>query len=191
MSEIHGDAIASHRSAAAALGMSHQAFADWVRHPLWPFGNAPWPRETVPMMRTWAEQTLRRSSTTQAAASQSAEQRQLAREGLQIKRAVDIERLKLLRLDRLVQERALIDRTEVEHGRVARIVAVRTAFLALPERLAETLAMQPSHVIESVLDRELRQICDDFAGGAPAPAAGDSHALKEEFPTSDLPIAGL
>lgn len=57
-----------------------------------------------------------------------------------------------------------ISREEVEEGRIARIIAVKRSFLALPTRLAGVLAMKEPREIESILYESICEIIDEFAG---------------------------
>ena len=58
----------------------------------------------------------------------------------------------------------LISREEVEKGRIARILAVKNAFLVLPTRLAPLLAMKEPVEIQEILYENIAEILDDFAG---------------------------
>jgi phage terminase Nu1 subunit (DNA packaging protein) len=58
----------------------------------------------------------------------------------------------------------LLLRDEVEKGRIARIIAVKRAFLALPTRLAPVLAMKEPREIEVELYEAISEIIDEFAG---------------------------
>ena len=58
----------------------------------------------------------------------------------------------------------LISREEVQKGRIARILAVKRSFLALPTRLAGVLAMKEPREIESILYESICEIIDEFAG---------------------------
>jgi len=58
----------------------------------------------------------------------------------------------------------LISREEVQKGRIARILAVKSSFLALPTRLAGVLAMKEPREIESILYESICEIIDEFAG---------------------------
>jgi len=67
-----------------------------------------------------------------------------------------------LELKRVTGE--LMPREEVEKGRIARIIAVKRAFLALPTRLAPVLAMKEPREIEVDLYEAISEIIDEFAG---------------------------
>ena len=67
-----------------------------------------------------------------------------------------------LELKRVTGE--LLPRDEVEKGRIARIIAVKRAFLALPTRLAPLLAMKEPREIEVELYEAISEIIDEFAG---------------------------
>ena len=58
----------------------------------------------------------------------------------------------------------LISKEEVQKGRIARIIAVKRSFLALPTRLAGVLAMKEPQEIESILYEAIVEIMDEFAG---------------------------
>jgi len=58
----------------------------------------------------------------------------------------------------------LISREEVENGRVARVIAVKRAFLALPTVLAPKLAMKEPREIEAELYEAISEIIDEFSG---------------------------
>ena len=58
----------------------------------------------------------------------------------------------------------LISREEVQKGRIARILAVKRSFLALPTRLAGVLAMKEPPEIETILYESICEIIDEFAG---------------------------
>jgi len=57
-----------------------------------------------------------------------------------------------------------ISREEVQKGRIARILAVKRSFLALPTRLAGVLAMKEPPEIETILYESICEIIDEFAG---------------------------
>lgn len=67
-----------------------------------------------------------------------------------------------LELKRVTGE--LLPRDEVEEGRIARIIAIKRAFLALPTRLAPVLAMKEPREIEVELYEAISEIIDEFAG---------------------------
>lgn len=67
-----------------------------------------------------------------------------------------------LELKRVTEE--LLPRDEVEKGRIARIIAVKRSFLALPTRLAPILAMKEPREIETLLYEAISEIIDEFAG---------------------------
>lgn len=67
-----------------------------------------------------------------------------------------------LEIKRVTSE--LLPREEVEKGRIARIIAVKRSFLALPTRLAPVLAMKEPREIESILYEAIGEIIDEFAG---------------------------
>jgi phage terminase Nu1 subunit (DNA packaging protein) len=75
-------------------------------------------------------------------------------------------RATLLELDLKKATGELVSREEVERGRIARIIAVKRSFLALPTRLAPVLAMKEPREIETLLYEAVAEIIDDFAGGA-------------------------
>jgi len=58
----------------------------------------------------------------------------------------------------------LMSRDEVEKGRIARIIAVKRSFLALPTRLAPILAMREPREIETILYEAIVEIIEEFAG---------------------------
>ena len=58
----------------------------------------------------------------------------------------------------------LISREEVQKGRIARILAVKRSFLALPTRLAGVLAMKEPPEIETILYESICEIINEFAG---------------------------
>lgn len=58
----------------------------------------------------------------------------------------------------------LVPKEDVEQERVARIMAVKRAFLALPTALAPTLAMREPREIQTTLYEVIGEIIDDFAG---------------------------
>jgi len=67
-----------------------------------------------------------------------------------------------LELKRVTGE--LLPRDEVEKGRIARIIAIKRSFLALPTRLAPVLAMKEPREIEVELYEAISEIIDEFAG---------------------------
>jgi len=58
----------------------------------------------------------------------------------------------------------LIPKEDVEQERVARIMAVKRAFLSLPTSLAPVLAMKEPREIQKTLYEAIGDIIDDFAG---------------------------
>jgi phage terminase Nu1 subunit (DNA packaging protein) len=57
----------------------------------------------------------------------------------------------------------LMPREEVERGRIARIIAVKRSFLALPTRMAPVLAMKEPREIEAELYQAIIEIIEEFA----------------------------
>jgi DNA-binding transcriptional regulator YiaG len=57
----------------------------------------------------------------------------------------------------------LLPKEEVEKGRIARILAVKRSFLALPTRVAPVLAMREPREIEALLYEAIAEIIDEFA----------------------------
>jgi hypothetical protein len=57
----------------------------------------------------------------------------------------------------------LMPREEVERGRIARIIAVKRSFLALPTRMAPVLAMKEPREIEAELYEAIIEIIEEFA----------------------------
>jgi len=57
----------------------------------------------------------------------------------------------------------LLPRDEVEKGMIARIIAVKRSFLALPTRLAPVLAMKEPREIETELYEAIIEIIEEFA----------------------------
>ncbi len=70
----------------------------------------------------------------------------------------------LLEIDLKKAQEELVSKEEVEKGEVARIVAVKRAFLAVPTRMAPLLAMKEPREIEALLYEEIGEIIDEFAG---------------------------
>lgn len=58
----------------------------------------------------------------------------------------------------------LVEKDEVEKGRIARIIAVKRSLLALPTQLAPVLAMKEPREIEVLLNEALAEIIDEFSG---------------------------
>ena len=58
----------------------------------------------------------------------------------------------------------VLPRDEVEKGRIARIIAVKRSFLALPTIMAPLLAMKEPREIETLLYDAIAEIIDEFAG---------------------------
>ena len=70
----------------------------------------------------------------------------------------------LLELELKKVQNELVSSEEVERGRIARVMAVKRAFLALPTRLAPVLSMQVPREIEVILYEAISEIIDEFAG---------------------------
>jgi len=70
----------------------------------------------------------------------------------------------LLEIDLKKAQNELVSREEVERDEVARIVAVKRSFLALPTRMAPILAMKEPREIEALLYEAIGEIIDEFAG---------------------------
>lgn len=69
----------------------------------------------------------------------------------------------LLKLELKKATAELLPREEVEKGRIARIIAVKRSFLALPTRLAPVLAMKEPREIEAILYEAIIEIIEEFA----------------------------
>lgn len=48
-----GPVISGVRALGAAIGASHVAAANWVKHPEWPFGSGPWSAKEIPLIKRW------------------------------------------------------------------------------------------------------------------------------------------
>lgn len=70
----------------------------------------------------------------------------------------------LLEIDLRKAQNELVSREEVERDEVARIIAVKRSFLALPTRMAPILAMKEPREIETLLYEAIGEIIDEFAG---------------------------
>lgn len=70
----------------------------------------------------------------------------------------------LLDLDVKTRTGQLMPREEVDRGRLARIIAIKRAFLALPTVLAGRLAMKEAREIETILYKAISEIIDEFSG---------------------------
>lgn len=70
----------------------------------------------------------------------------------------------LLELDLKKAIGELVSSEDVERGRIARIIAVKRSFLALPTRLAPILSMKEPRDIESILYDAIAEVIDEFAG---------------------------
>ncbi|MDD5585147.1 MAG: helix-turn-helix domain-containing protein, partial [Candidatus Omnitrophica bacterium] len=73
-------------------------------------------------------------------------------------------RATLLELELKKATAELISSEEVDHGRIARVIAVKRSLLALPTRLAPALSMQEPREIEVILYEAISEIIDEFAG---------------------------
>ncbi len=58
----------------------------------------------------------------------------------------------------------LVSREEVDKGRIARIIAVKRAFLVLPRVMAPKLAMKEPREIEAELYEAISDVIDEFSG---------------------------
>lgn len=69
----------------------------------------------------------------------------------------------LAEIDYKKQLGELLPKEEVEAGRVERILAVKTAFLALPQEVAPQLVGLEPRQIQTVLDQRIKEIMETFA----------------------------
>lgn len=76
----------------------------------------------------------------------------------------------LLELDLKKATGELVSREEVENGRIARIIAIKRAFLALPRVMAPKLAMKEPREIEAELYEVISDVIDEFSGVKNDPA---------------------
>ena len=70
----------------------------------------------------------------------------------------------LLTLYKIRKSKPVLDKEEVEKGRIARILAVKRAFLALPQAIAPILAGKVAGEIQASLTNRIREIIGQFAG---------------------------
>jgi len=70
----------------------------------------------------------------------------------------------LLELETRKATGELIPREDVEKGQIARVMAIKRAFLALPSQVAPKLAMKEPREIEVIIYEAISAIVDEFAG---------------------------
>lgn len=173
----------SQRELARQLGRSAKSVNKQVARDAWPFGKAPWPESLLPELRAYfdrlpadnntrADKPKTESSGKVGAAdapastvpdtSEDAVRSLSSRAKLQL----IVERAAKVKLERGILEGKYLVAEEVEAGRAARVLAVKTALLNLPESGVVELIRASTNDAEAkrvLLDR-LMDICHEFAG---------------------------
>ncbi len=153
------------RELADGVGRAHQVVARWVERPDWNQSRRPpW---DIAKARTWAAATLGPNPADTWKRPEIAEPASEADgiEGLR-KHPLQAARLKLmmtraakLELERAILAGEVVPRQQVEEGFVRRVLAVRSAFEALPRQLAGRLVgLTDEAQVEHVLDDAIRAV---------------------------------
>mgnify|MGYP001350311370 CR=1 FL=1 len=170
------------RELARAVGRSHAAVGDWVRHPEWDQARTPpW---NVTRAAAWAARTLapdpakawRDTPVVDAGLDGGLEA--LRRNPLSAaKLKLTLTRAEKLDLERRILAADLVPRRAVEDALVRRVHAVRSAFQALPRHVAGRLVGCNENQIETVLDEEIRAVLLELSQQIelPEPPNTESH----------------
>ena len=170
--------VATGRALAKLLGRSESRIARLRRGGTWPEDvprNGPWSFSHVATLKTWLGER-RGSGVLSAADLEGLNRRQ--REELRL----IIERRLRLAVQRRILERDLVDRREVERGRIERIVEMRRVLLGLPRELsAELLGRTEREEVERILGAGIERALRTFAGEdwPPSPADEATYAGDE------------
>lgn len=151
------------RELARAVGRSHAAVGDWVRHPEWDQSRTPpW---DVARAAAWAARTLapdparvwREPPVSEAGMDGGLDA--LRRNPLNAaKLKLTLTRAEKLDLERRILAADLVPRRAVEEALVRRVHSVRSAFQAIPRQVAGRLVGCDENQIETVLEEEIRAV---------------------------------
>ena len=169
--------IAAHNQTrlAALFKVSCKTVTVWLRRPDWPTRRrAPWSWDDLDTIRDW-RWSLRDAGDQEAAAHAESTSIGNLRANIEAnpERLAKLEliqaRKALLKLEHDVKSDKYMLKSEVEAGRVRRILAVKTVLMALRHRLAPKLVgMRSEQKIGDAIEAEARRILRTFAGQGPA-----------------------
>lgn len=77
----------------------------------------------------------------------------------------EIEKGKILKLERAEKERSLISADKVQETLFSKGRVIRDAFLNLPDRVSSQLEMQNAQTIHATLTKEIRTILEELSNG--------------------------
>jgi len=154
------------RSLARQVGRAESTVRKWIARDDWPFSLAPsWDVERV---KAWAEIHLnpdpaaayrKKARAAEMGTGEFAPMGPLTRAKLQ----ATIERALLIRQRRLIEAGELHNVKDCTHRRLRQIHEVKTRLMELPRAMASSMVGQSSEVIETIMNRQLRAIIEDFA----------------------------
>lgn len=147
---------------AREIGRDRGTVSRWTRREDWKFGRPPFDAKTVEKVAAWAKtlapnpaepiDELEMPSPTDRRDERAAKLKILRERGWK------------LQLERKELEGVLIEKGEVEAGRLARIAAVMKAMKQAGVRLSVGLAgVTEPPAIERIVEAEMRRICNAFA----------------------------
>lgn len=172
------------RELARAVGRSHAAVGDWVRHPEWDQPRMPpW---DVARAAAWAARTLAPDparvwrETPVAEAGLDGGLEALRRNPLSAaKLKLTLTRAEKLDLERRILAADLVPRRSVEEALVRRVHSVRSAFQALPRHVAGRLVGCDENEIETVLGEEIRAVLLELSQQVELPEPPDTEMTYE------------
>ncbi len=77
----------------------------------------------------------------------------------------EIEKGKILKLERAEKEQSLISTDKVQETLFRKGRVIRDAFLNLPDRVSSQLEMQSAYTIHTILTKEIRTILEELSNG--------------------------
>ena len=165
----NASAMLNQSQLAARLGCSQVRVSQYTRHADWCFGPAPWPENLVSSIARWKLAHRADANATASSTDDNSTDAESAIAKLKLnperyaRVRLTLERTASLKFQREQMEGKLLDRDEVERGRVQRVLAVRSKLEELSSRSA-LIAMKPETECAKILDQWAKEICNHFAG---------------------------
>jgi len=145
--------------AARAIGVSQPIVSKYTRDDRWEFGGGPWTATEVKEIRAWRRRHYPADDDPLAELQDLSQERRA-------KLQLVVERTIAVKFKNQLAAGGLLDKHEVERGRVERVAAVKAAMMAI-RHLAVKMEGKGLQEREQILEDWARGVCNRFAAPDP------------------------
>ena len=151
--------IRGQRGLAGAIGVSQPIVSKYTRDDRWEFGGGPWTATEVKEIRAWRRRHYPADDDPLAELQDLSQERRA-------KLQLVVERTIAVKFKNQLAAGGLLDKHEVERGRVERVAAVKAAMMAI-RHLAVKMEGKGLQEREQILEDWARGVCNRFAAPDP------------------------